>query len=126
MSLSKEQNSEQSGINNNSNVDARGSDVELNVAPSTSSIVENQSQPKEDSEANELVVNEDSVILESTKGTTRWSSCLGFLQKSQSSSRSLVYGSGKFKHPLNLVPGVMSRQTLTQPMIFVVALLLTK
>ena len=67
VSVSKEQNSEQSGIIN-SNVDAGGSDVELNnVAPSTSSVVENQSQPKEDSEANELVVNEDSVILESSE-----------------------------------------------------------
>ena len=68
VSVSKEQNSERSGIINNSNVDAGGSNVELNnVAPSTSSVVENQSQPKEDSEANELVVNEDSVILESSE-----------------------------------------------------------
>ena len=68
VSVSKEQNSERSGIINNINVDAGGSDVELNnVAPGTSSVVENQSQPKEDSEACELVVNEDSVILESSE-----------------------------------------------------------
>ena len=34
-----------------------------------------------------------------------------------------MYGSRKFKHPLNLLPDVMFRQTLTQPMILVVALL---
>ena len=40
-----------------------------NVARSirTSSVVETQSQPKKDSEANELVVNEDSATLESTE-----------------------------------------------------------
>ena len=68
MSLSKEQISEQSGIIDNSNVAAGGSNMELNdVAPSVSAILETQSQSNDDSTANEPVVNEDSGILESSK-----------------------------------------------------------
>ena len=68
MSLSKEQISEKSGIIDNGNVAAGGSNIKLNdVAPSASAVIETQSQSNDDSTANEPVVNEDSGILESSK-----------------------------------------------------------